>query len=216
MNYTLAHGPSLPPLDVWPSRLRLIASVVVLGALPALLVAEHHLLLTRFARLFRVDDPAPADAIVVLLGGWQCRPVRAAALYNQGIAPIILLSGAAPIPYPDVNDSALNVRVLRHEGVPAASIVVLPLNSTSTREEAEQVREYVRTHPIRRIVVVTTAFHTARARWIFERVLRRTAVEVRMAAADDPRFNEQNWYTNQGLVTYSEEAIKRLYYSLVY
>ena len=47
---------------------------------------------------------------------------------------------------------------------------------------------------MKRITVVTTAFHTARARWIFRKVFRGQGIDVRMAAATDPAFDETNWY----------------------
>ena len=130
-------------------------------------------------------------------------------LYREGMAPVILVSASQPDPYPDLCESAMNRRALLRAGVPADRIVILPKISTSTREEALQVRDYIRTHGLRRIIVVTTAFHTSRARWIFEKVLQGMDVEVRAAAAEDPRFNESNWYTNRGLLDYVQEAISR-------
>src|SRR5262249_28133887 len=42
-------------------------------------VLSHHPLLVGFARLFRVDDPAPSDALIVLTGSWNGdRSIRAA------------------------------------------------------------------------------------------------------------------------------------------
>ena len=74
------------------------------------------------------------------------------------------------------------------------------------------MRDYVRTHPVRRITVVTTAFHTARARWIFRKALRGTGVEVHMAAARDPSFDESNWYTkDEGLVAYFQETLQWIF-----
>lgn len=190
-------------------------------AVGALIVAvvlslAHRPLLVGFARLFRVDNPAPSDAIVLLTGRWWNRPPRAAELYRQRLAPIILINATKPYPYPELCESALNRRVLLRAGVPEDRIVILPKIVTSTRDEAIQVRDYARAHGVRRIIVVTTAFHTSRARWIFERVLRGTNVEVRAAAAEDPRYNEANWYTNRGLVEYLQEAMKRLFYQLAY
>jgi uncharacterized SAM-binding protein YcdF (DUF218 family) len=212
--HILAEGPLLPAPPL-PRRWRRAVCATTLLAL-ALLVFAHRPLFVGFARHFRVDDPAPSDAIVVLTGGWLTRPLRAAELYRQGMAPLILLSASEPFPYPDLCESALNRKVLIHAGVPDDDILVLPRISTSTVHEATQVRDYIRTHPMRRIIVVTTAFHTSRSRWIFQRILRGTGVEVRAAAAEDPRFDESNWYTNQGFLAYLQEALKRLVYQLSY
>lgn len=212
----LADGPLLPAPKGsrgWGRRRR---RGVLIGLAILSVILAHRPLLVGFARLFRVDNPAQADAIVLLMGGWQCRPLRAAELYRDGLAPTILLCATEPIPYPDLCDSALNRKVLIHAGVPEDRVHVLPRIVTSTRDEALQVRDYLREHPARRIIVVTTAFHTARAGWIFRKILRGTGIDVRTAAADDPRFNESNWYTNRGLLYYLQEAPKRIFYELVY
>lgn len=203
----------LPP----PARGRRgVRTLLTVALLVVALLVAHRPLLVGYARLFRVDDPAPSDAIVLLLGGWLNRPLRAAELYQQGMAPKILLNASVREPYPDLCDAMLNRRALLRAGVPEDRIVVLPKVCTSTREEAVQVRDYVRAHGMRRIIVVTAAFHTSRARWIFRRELQGMDIEVRTAAAADPSFNESNWYTNQGLLSYLQEGLKRVYYQIAY
>src|SRR5262245_52114816 len=78
----------------------------------------HQPLLVAFARQFHVDDPAPSDALVVLLGRWTIRPVKAAELYVRGLSPVVLHCGSRPGPYPDLCESALTTRVLVRAGVP--------------------------------------------------------------------------------------------------
>jgi uncharacterized SAM-binding protein YcdF (DUF218 family) len=177
----------------------------------------HRPLLVGFAWLFRIHDPVPSDALVVLLGQWAVRPVTGADLYRRGFAPLILLCEADPEVDPDFNDSALTRAVLIRSGVPAEAIRILPGAIESTREEAFHVRDYARSHRLRRITVVTSAFHTARARWVFRRALRGTDIDVRMAAARDPRFDESNWYLREvGRACYFSELMKTIYYRLAY
>jgi len=109
-------------------------------------------------------------------------------LYRRGLAPVVLLSDAVPSVI-DEREDRTYTRLLQKRGVPGSSIRVLPGASTSTRDEVHRVRDYVLAHPgTKRIIVVTSAFHTARARWIFRKVLRGTGVEVRMAAATVPLY----------------------------
>jgi uncharacterized SAM-binding protein YcdF (DUF218 family) len=161
-------------------------------------------LLTGLAFQFRVDDSAKSDAIVLLLGGAHDRPEKVAELYRRGYGPLVLVG--------DDSDLAINHRTLTAGGIPPGAIVSLG-PTIGTREEAWRVRDYLAGHPeIRRIVVVTTAFHTFRARWIFRRALSATGVEVRIAASNDPRFNECDWYTKvDGIRAYSEEVLKMTY-----
>lgn len=191
-------------------RRRVIRWGIALGLVGLTWTLAHRPLLVGFAFLFRVDDPPTAsDAVVVLIGGSDCRPLKAAELYRRGLAPVVLLA--------DLKETERNRQVLICSGVPAEAIRILPGVGCSTRAEALRVRDYVGSHPVRRITVVTSAFHTARARWIFQRVLRDTGVEVRAAASRDPEFTESDWYTkSEGRKTYLIEALKTFYYHLTY
>ena len=86
----------------------------------------HRPLLVGFAFLFRVDDPPTAsDAVVVLLGGSDSRPLKAAELYRRGLAPVVLLA--------DLNETERNRQALIRSGVPAEAIRILPGVGCSTR-----------------------------------------------------------------------------------
>lgn len=218
--YRLADGPMMPvpPHPGW-RRLRRWASrwgfLILLGLT---VVVAHRPLLVGFALRFRVDDPAPSDALVVLLGRVDHRPARAAELYREGLAPLVLLGtstdDSAKV---SLGETGLTREVLIRLGVPPEAIRDLPGVVTSTRDESLRVREFARSHPLRRVTVVTTAYHTARARWIFRKTLAGTGIEVRMAAARAPSYDETDWFeTDEGLADYFNEALKTLYYRLVY
>jgi uncharacterized SAM-binding protein YcdF (DUF218 family) len=215
---TFAAGPT-PPTPRSPLRRRLRRLLrwgLVFGLLGLVLCLAHRQLLVGFASRFRVHDPAPSDALVVLLGQWTVRPASAAELYRRGLSPLILL-GTDEAADPEDSETALTRTVLIRCGVPDQAIHVLPGVIQSTQEEAIRVREYAHTHPLRRITVVTNAFHTARARWIFRKALRGMNIDVRMAAAPDLRFDESNWYTREiGRRSYVSELMKTIYYRLAY
>ena len=206
--------------EIHPSRrggrARAAAKAVgVAAVLTFALVLAHRPILVGFAHLFRADDPAPSDAIVVLLGGETHRPVKAAELYRNGLAPLVLLGQERGRANSPLSTSDLIQRYLVKSGVPADAVVILPGVVSSTRDEAERVAEYIDRHPLRRITVVTTAFHTARARWIFRRTLAGRNVDVHTAAVSDPRYDESNWFQDEdGLVYYTFEALKTIFYRL--
>lgn len=164
--------------------------------------------LVGYAHLFRVNDPVPSDALVVLTGGEYDRAVQAADLYRRGFASIVLICADS--------DTKTNVRDMVSAGVPAEVIRTLG-EVSNTHDEAVRVRDYLRVNPMRRITAVTTAYHSARVRWIFRRVLRGSGVDVHTAATDDARFNETNWYrSSTGRSFYVRELFKTIYYRLVY
>lgn len=185
----------------------------ILGAAMVLvvLVLAHHPLLVSFAHRFRVDDPAPSDALVLLMGDRHGeRAERAAELYRQGLAPLILVGATS--------ETESRCGILRARGVPAGAIRVMD-RVASTHDEASRTRDAIRSlpGPVHRVTLVTSSFHTARARWVFRRVLRGLGVEVRAAASCHPAFDESTWYrTWPGRKFYSWEIVKTAYYRLVY
>ncbi len=215
----LTTGPLVPrpPRPFWLGVRRWGARAVVMAAAVLAVVLFHRPLLQGYARLFRVDEPGPSDALVVLLGGPQCRPAKAAELYRAGFAPRILVAtdfGTLPgVP----REAAYTVRRLVELGVPRGAIAVLPKVVTSTKEEAEAILPVAVADGMKRVTVVTHAFHTARSRWIFRRVFRGTGIDIRMAAATDPSFDETNWYRrDESLLVYFSETIKTLLYWVLY
>jgi uncharacterized SAM-binding protein YcdF (DUF218 family) len=173
-------------------------------------------LLTWAAYRFRAEDaPARSDALVVPLDGRPERPAKAAELYARGLAPLVLIARTRATP----EDATAYARdALARGGVPPGAIRVLPGGVVrGTRDEALRLRDYARAHPVRRVTVVTTAFHSARAGRAFRGALRGTGVEVRVAAAEDTRFREADWYTcRDGAALYGAELIKTVGYRLLY
>jgi uncharacterized SAM-binding protein YcdF (DUF218 family) len=173
-------------------------------------------LLEGLARQFRVDDPVPADAIVVLLGDAEPRATRAAELYRQGLAPVVLVTSSG-----DGGKQTDQYRkILIRQGVPAEAVRIIPGVVDSTRDEALRTRDYLRGHPeIRRVIVVTTDYHTGRARWTFRRTLGDLdrEVDVHAAAAENPNIDSSNWYTSaSGRGVYLTEGLKYMGYVILY
>lgn len=104
--------------------------------------------------------PKPADAIVLLGGEPQGRPVKAAELYRAGVAPLVVVVGTGD------NDS--NRRTLLESGVPAARILT-ETHSTSTIENAEFSRRLLLENQIRTALLVTSSYHARRALGTFQR-----------------------------------------------
>lgn len=100
------------------------------------------------------DGQPPADVIVLLGGGSGERPARAAELYQSNAAPKILVSGAG--------DADGNRLLLMHRGVPAKAISLEP-NSKTTRENAQLSIPLLRAANARRVILVTSWYHSRRA-----------------------------------------------------
>jgi uncharacterized SAM-binding protein YcdF (DUF218 family) len=99
-----------------------------------------------------------ADVMVVLGGGSWERPQRAAELFREGAAPRILLTGDG--------DCYSNRRELVAAGVPIAAIEV-ESKSRSTKENALLSVTILRRLGARRVILVTSWYHSRRARNCF-------------------------------------------------
>jgi uncharacterized SAM-binding protein YcdF (DUF218 family) len=200
-------------LSVSARRWLLIGGCLLAGV--SLLLLSYEPLLTWFAYRFRVQDRLVQSDVLVLLHGGLERSSRVAELHRQGLAPVILMGRTSGGSFDEME---IDRRGLMQNGVHEDAIEVLPGGVVkSTHDEAIRVRDYVRTHPVRRIILVTTAYHTARARRTFRRVLQGSGVEIRVDASEDPRFTEVDWYeSDPGTRLYLLETLKSVYYWLAY
>jgi uncharacterized SAM-binding protein YcdF (DUF218 family) len=100
------------------------------------------------------SGPVKADVIVVLGGGSHERPERAAELFNEHAAPRIIISG--------LGDYEINRRLLIAAGVPGNAIE-LETQSRTTRENAQFTVKLLREQKLKRVILVTSWYHSRRA-----------------------------------------------------
>ncbi|HET9982627.1 MAG TPA: YdcF family protein [Longimicrobiales bacterium] len=202
------------------TRLRRAAGAVGLLVLLLLgLYLARRTLLTAVGRSLVVSEaPRAADAILVLNGS-PFRSVRAAQLLHAGYAPRVMIVRGEPLPpvlrgiQPQETDMA--VAVLRREGVPdsAIQVIVPPRPVTSTREETTAFAAFARDHAIRRVLLVTSEFHSRRARWTLRHVPGGDRLEVVSTPIRDWAFGPEDWWHHErGLINVAEEALKFVYY----
>lgn len=111
-------------------------------------------------QILTVDSgPVKADVLVVLGGAGPDRTERAAQLFKAGEAPRILVSGWG--------DCLANQHLLERDGVPAGDII-LECRSRTTRENAKFSIPLLRALNARRVIIVTSWYHSRRALRCFE------------------------------------------------
>lgn len=202
----------------------LLAAVAILFLIGALAYTLRAPLLTGLAGFLVVDDPLqPADIIFMLNGDVTTRPFHAAKLFEQGLAPTIVIPREEDSPASEIglypNGTDVSVDVLQQQGVPDESIIVIPVEGgvTSTRDEAKTLRQYINAHNVTEVILVTSAFHTRRARWIFNKELNGSGTTLRVSAAPHWEYDQTNWWQDErGLIAFANEYIKLVYYFAVY
>ena len=134
-----------------------------------------------------VEKPlARADAIIVLSGSaaYKERTQMAAALYKQGIAPIIFITndgeraGWSRRERTNPTFVELAQRELIANGVSPDAIVILPVVVSGTDQEAGLLASEIDARPIKSLLIVTSAYHTRRALRTFDKILAGKGVEI--------------------------------------
>ncbi len=164
--------------------------------------------LLRFAGEFWIVDDAPeaSDVIIVLSGDNYdaVRAARAAALFRAGLAPHVVATGRALRSYASTTE--LMKRDLVDHGVPAAAVIPLTHHADDTREEAAAVSEFVASHHWKKVLLVTSNYHTRRSEYIYERTLP-PGTQLRVISAPDIEYDPQSWWrTREGLKLFLHEA----------
>lgn len=155
-------------------------------------------------RFLVVEEPIqPADAIIVLAGSRAERWMEALDLYKEQVAPHIVLSS-------DRTEGAefelrgRGIHLPRHSdlvreamiqlGVAPDAVEVFPTEVDNTASEATEVRTIAVARGWKRLLVVTSKYHTRRSRFAFLRVFRGTGMEVRVRASRYDRSVPERWW----------------------
>lgn len=160
----------------------------------AVLYLVRHPIFRFVAESWVIEDPLEkADALIILSDDnfYADRATRAAELFREGKAPVVVASGRRL--RPNAGIAELMEHDLVERGVPRDKIARFAHDGDSTREEAEALARLVRERKWRSAIVVTSNYHTRRARYIFRRVFPQ-GLEVRVASARDGEFDPKNWW----------------------
>ncbi len=200
--------PSVPGKK--PRRNRVLLALAAL-LVAVVLVAFYRPLLGAAGYLLVAEDSLEkCDAAVVLSGeqGDGLRTREAVRLYQKGWVKKIVLSGTYfGFGYHETDFSLpLAVRL----GVPREDLLPILHEGRSTLEEARIVVPVMEKAGIRTVVIVTSNFHTRRARRIFRRVAV-GRLRVLVHPATDQWFQPDSWWrSREGLKIFFYEATKNL------
>ena len=110
------------------------------------------------------------------------------------------------------SETELMARQARELGVPAEHLILAPIGADSTIEEALALRPVLAERGFRNILVVTSNFHTRRAKLVFVEVYRPRATIVHVSASPDLRFDPKTWWqTREGRKYLFLDVLKWLY-----
>jgi hypothetical protein len=169
--------------------------------------------LANAGRLLVVNAPERSDVIVVLAGETDRRPARALQLLDQGYGRKIVLDVPAQDRIYEFSQLQLAQKYIQN--LPqAAAISICPIYGLSTRDEAHDVEKCLGREEGRRVLLVTSDFHTRRALSIFKHEIA-AGVFSAAAATDDTQFGTRWWTHRQWAKTFVDEGLRWVWWTTV-
>jgi uncharacterized SAM-binding protein YcdF (DUF218 family) len=190
----------------------LLVGIALVGFAPASLFRG-------VASFLIVEDPLePAAAIVALGGHLPFREMEAAKLYRAGWAPeVVIVRGARREEWKALHDLGVELteawelsrEVLIRQGVQTSAILVVEEEAEGTLEEFQAIVRALKPEN-RPVILVTSKYHTRRARLTWNYVTQGRSKAIVRAAGQDP-FDPTRWWRERRFAL----AVVREYLGLV-
>lgn len=153
-------------------------------------------ILNSVSRALVYEDPlVKVDAIVVLAGGNGSRVEAAARLYREGFGEKLFFSGFRV--YPETYTSTLMKNYALKLKVPEDKIITwIPDVEVSTQGESIANLELLNKNHIKKAILVTSAFHTRRAKLLYEKAISSLGYDISILIypAPDPLVPIKGWW----------------------
>ncbi len=168
------------------------------------------------------DTLTQVDAAFVLSGMPTERLPYGVKVYKEGQTPLLIATGEHIDPDLEtlgimLTDAALAQKALVEKyGVDSTDIIILE-EGTSTFEESEVILGFAKAQGYKRIMIVSSKFHTRRIKNVFKKKFAAKGIEtvIRGAQSEDYEIN-QWWISEQGLIFVNNEYLKLIYYFFKY
>ena len=214
-----------PPAPKGKYRRGLFVINFVLFMIPVTYFGYQPLLRLSASAIMTSDEPKKSDAILVLAGGEAGRAWEAADLYNAKLAPFVIVTKDRPNGDSDeeelrrrgiewIDGHGNYVRVLRGLGVPEDKIVSVESPVEDTFAEMQRARELCAHRNWKSVIVVTSNYHTRRAR-LTARYVFGPSYQIQVVGAHHGGLNRNAWWKNNADVrTFLIEFEKLVAYTL--
>lgn len=182
------------------------------------------------ARLLVVEKPLErADAIFIFSGSsvYIERSSKAFEVFTNGVSGKIILTddgergGWSQTEKRNPPFVELARVELQKDGVPAENIEILQPDGSGTIYEARVLAGAIKKENLKSVLLVTSAYHSRRAYWITEKVLRENNLEITLGIVT-PETGKQTpspyfwWLFPRGWSFVAGEYVKGVYYWLYY
>ena len=160
-----------------------------------------------------LDEPRRSDAIVVLAGETDRRPQRALELLSEGYGRRVVLdvpANAKLYEFTQIQLAQIYIKDLPQ----AASVSICAIEGLSTKEESKEAEKCLQREGAKRVLIVTSDFHTRRALEVFRREFPGREFSV-AAARDDQNFGSRWWTHRQWAKTFVDEWLRLIWWKAI-
>jgi len=201
--------------------------ILLLLVASAVLFLLREPILSEVGNFLVVSDSLDRADVIEVLSGQTVRYQKAAELFSQGWSPRIVITKDT---YPhsveelklygisELENHEKGTAILRFLRIPMSEIEIIDGYNKSTADEARKLRRYLLDQGLKRLIVVTSNFHTRRSRILFRRVFKGTDITIVVqAASPDYVFEPEKWWTRRrDSKTLLWEYQKLIFYALLY
>ncbi|MEM9825961.1 MAG: YdcF family protein [Planctomycetota bacterium] len=207
----------------WAWRRRMVFGILALVLVPlltsVLVPSVRHAGLRTIGHFLDVGEtPRPCDAVWLLNGDSNSRPLAAARLVREGYANRIVFTDTASFDQHhdfEMPEHERTLAMIEFAGVSRDVAQLVPKRAKSTYDEAQAAGDWLKDHPGAVLAVVTSDYHTRRTRWVFRRFL--DDDQFFMVSAPTDGFNVNNWWRHRhGFSFYLGEYAKFVIYHVRY
>lgn len=194
---------------------------VVLILILTLTILRNPILKSMANFLIVEDEIEFVEYAFVLSGQALERGSKAAQLLKMGVVEKVVCTGANQPPdltvfNTDLLESDLTqIQILKTFS--DTSKVQKLQEGTSTFEETEAILSFCQENDISEILIITSKFHTRRAKSIFKKQFKNQNINFYFSGANSMMYNESEWWKSEyGLIALNNEYLKLFYYFIKY
>jgi uncharacterized SAM-binding protein YcdF (DUF218 family) len=171
------------------------ALLVCLLGLWGILLIEWRAWLAHLGNYLIYSEPLQHADLIVVLGGnfFGQRVLLGADLEKQGYAPLVLFSGGI---YQGRPEGEVAIEFLAQQGYPTRRLESFSHDAESTIEEATLLGPELARRRIKRVILVTSSFHSLRTAIVFH--LFCPGIQFISVPAAYPEYHANTWWMDPG------------------
>jgi uncharacterized SAM-binding protein YcdF (DUF218 family) len=168
-------------------------AILILLSMVIVFVVQRDSILDWSARFLVFAEPPVHAELILVLGGDFLGPrvFKAAELGADGYAPVVLISGPS---YQGRPEGEWAIEYLAKKGHAESFYAVFGHDANSTVDEAVAVCPELKRRAIKRVLLVTSAYHSRRADIVFNMFC--PGIKYVSVPADDPHYDPRHYRTD--------------------